>query len=282
MRQFFIRDGAGKQYGLNGEALVWLLNPTGLGVSFANKYSDIKQGFFAPLNADEWQTQSIVCDFGIIEPAYQTFRSFIDWMVTAEELVIVYQPFGSEKFYRKVKLDYLEKTELFNGIWLRCPASFTCLTPWYKPTTLTVEIADESAGAMEYTFTYDNDLVYSSDYNGAYGVELTPSGHLPAAITLEYTGAITNPVIVLEGKSSGKEYGRCAVNKAASSSLSFSSLYADSYCMVDGDDASDYISPAYDPFFHLPLTEPCVLKILSSASFSGTAEASIYYYYRSV
>lgn len=282
MRKFYIRDGTGTQYGLNGEQFIWLLNPSGLGVSFTNHYSDIKQGFFAPLNTDEWQTQSIVCDLGYVKAAYSTYRSFIDWLVKAEELIIVYQPFGSDKFYRKVKLDYVEKTELTNGTWLVTPASFTCLTPWYRPTTLSVAIQDEVVGAMRYTFTYDADLVYASSYNGAYGADLSPAGHLPGAITLDYIGSVVNPILVLEGKSSGKEYGRCQVNKAVLASLSFSSLYANSYVLVDGEDASDYISPKYDPFFHLPLTEPCELKILSSSAMTGTAEASIYYYYRSV
>lgn len=282
MRKFYIRDGYGTQYDLNGEQLIWLLNPSGLGVSYANKYSDIKQGFFSPLKQDEWQTQSIVCDFGFLDPAYSVYRSFINWLVTANELIIVYQPFGSEKYYRKVRLDYVEKTELFNGVWLKTPASFTCLTPWYLPTTLSVSIQGEDTGAMQYTFTYDADLVYSADYNGAYGAELSPSGHLPAAVKLTYTGGVVSPIIVLEGKTSGTEYGRCQINATASSSVEFSSLYADSYCKVDGADATDYISPAYDPFFHLPLSEPCILKILSSATMTGTAEASVYYYFRSV
>ena len=282
MRKFFIRDGVGNQYALNGEQFIWLLNPSGLGVNYANQYSDIKQGFFAPLKTDTWNTQSIVCDFGFVKSAYATYRSFINWLITAENLVIVYQPFGSEQYYRNVKMDYVEKTELMNGEWLSTPASFTCLTPWYKPTTLSVAIADEDAGAMKYTFTYDASLVYASSYNGAYGAELSPSGHIPAAITLDYTGAIVNPSISLVGKVSGTEYGKCQINKTASSSVSFSSLYSDSYCLVDGTDASDYISPATDPFFHLPLGEPCVLKILSNSAFTGTATASIYYYYRSV
>lgn len=282
MRKFYIRDGAGTQYALNGEQFIWLLNPSGLGVSFANSYSDIKQGFFAPLKTDAWNTQSIVCDFGFVKSAYATYRTFINWLLNASELVIVYQPFGSELYYRKVKLDYVEKTELMNGVWLSTPASFTCLTPWYKPTTLSVTIQGDVSGAMEYPFTYDANLVYASSYNGAYGAELTPAGHLPAAITLEYTGAITNPILVLEGKVSGTEYGRCQINATATASLSFSSLYANSYCLVDGNDATDAISPAYDPFFHLPVDEPCILKILSGASFNGAAEASVYYYYRSV
>lgn len=282
MRKFYIRDGVGTQYSLNGEQYIWLLNPSGLGVAYANSYSDIKQGFFAPLKTDAWNTQSIVCDFGFVKSAYATYRTFVNWLITAQELVIVYQPFGAEQFYRKVKLDYVEKTELMNGVWLSTPASFTCLTPWYKPTTLSVTIQGNVAGAMEYPFTYDQNLVYASSYNGAYGAELTPSGHLPAAITLKYTGAIANPILVLEGKTSGTEYGRCAINDSAASSLEFSSLYADSYCKIDGADATDSISPAYDPFFHLPMDEPCVLKILSGASFNGTAEASVYYYYRSV
>lgn len=282
MRKFFIRDGSGTQYDLNGEQFIWLLNPSGLGVSYANRYSDIKQGFFSPLNTDEWQTQSIVCDFGFVKSAYSTYRTFINWLVTASELVIVYQPYGSDKFYRKVKLDYVEKTELMNGVWLSTPASFTCLTPWYKPQSLSVAIQEEAVGAMEYTFVYDNDLVYASSYNGSYGAEVSPAGHLPAAITLNYTGAVTNPILVLEGKTSGIEYGRCEINKEVYDSFVFSSLYADSYVDVDGADAANYISPEYDPFFHLPLTEPCVLKILSVSAFTGTAEASIYYYYRSV
>lgn len=282
MRKFYIRDGSGTQYDLNGEQFIWLLNPTGLGVSYANKFSDIKEGFFAPLNTGEWQTQSIVCDFGFVKSAYEVYRQFMSWLVTAEELIIVYQPYGNDKFYRRVKMDYIEKTELINGQWLQTPASFTCLTPWYKPTTLSVVIQGETAGAMTYPFTYDSTLVYASSYNGAYGVQLSPAGHIPAAIQMTYTGAVTEPTIVLTGVSTGTEYGRCKINVSASASVVYSSLYSNSFVTVDGVDASNYISPASDPFFHLPLAEPCNLRILSNAEMTGTAEASIYYYYRSV
>ena len=36
------------------------------------------------------------------------------------------------------------------------------------------------------------------------------------------------------------------------------------------------------PFFHIPVNEPCTLSVEADAAFSGSAELTIYYYYRSV
>ena len=37
-----------------------------------------------------------------------------------------------------------------------------------------------------------------------------------------------------------------------------------------------------EPFFRLPLTEPCTLTIAAQAAISGAADVEVFYYYRSV
>ena len=284
MRRFFLADENGREWALNGENLIWLGNPAGLGASLSNEYADIKQGFFSVLDTDKWSVQSVIADLCFMRPAYETYREFVDWLVPSVGLTLIYQPFGEERFFRSVKLDYINKTELSNGAWLVTPISLSCLSPWYKPKNLTVQLAGDVSGAMQYPYIYDGDLVYGSSIAGAYSTELQPSGHLPAAVTVKYVGAVSNPIITLTGKNSGREIGRAQINAefTASDVLEFSTKYSDSHIRKNGVNIIQSVSPGSDPFFHIPLGEPAILRIQSTGTLTGSAEASIFYYYRSV
>ena len=111
---------------------------------------------------------------------------------------------------------------------------------------------------------------------------MNADGHIPAGIVFEYPGSITDPVLRLVGANSDVECGRCAV-VGTSSGFKFSSLYSDSYVTdSEGNSLLNGVNPGQDPFFRLPLEEPCNLILTAASNLSLSATAKIYYFYRSV
>ena len=98
-----------------------------------------------------------------------------------------------------------------------------------------------------------------------------------------------SPVISLTGQLTGKLYGACRISDtiAAGETLLFSTDYLDSYVrkLSAAGVQTDLLSKIDldgEPFFRLPLTEPCTLTIAAQAAISGAADVKVFYYYRSV
>ena len=114
---------------------------------------------------------------------------------------------------------------------------------------------------------------------GEKGVYLTdPTG---LGVTLAQTYAdLQNGFFV--GVSSANE-----PQSAPHATLLFSTDYLDSYVrkLSASGVATDLLSKIDldgEPFFRLPLTEPCTLTIAAQAAISGAADVEVFYYYRSV
>lgn len=289
MRKFYIENELGERRSLNGEDGVFLSDPAGLGVSYGSSYAELGDGFFRRI--EEKQPQgTIPCSLTFMRGAYQKYKDFADWCIRAKSLFLVYKPFSAE-YFRRVELSYLTKTEITSGTWMEVPTAFVCLTPWYLPSPLTLNFEDEGGGTvMQYEYTYDDDLVYGATGAGAYAVQITAQGHDPAALIIRYDGLIVNPVLTLTGVASGTLYGKCTISAefAAGDALILCTGREDAYARkiaADGTvtdllDKVDIGSEA-EPFFTVPLTEPCILQLNSSAM-SGKISAKAFFYYRTV
>lgn len=288
MRKFYLENELGERKPLNGEDGIFLTDPAGLGVSYGNSYADLGAGFFR--RVEEKQPQGVIpCSLTFMRGAYQKYRDFADWALRAKTLYLVYKPLNVA-YYRRVELSYLTKTEITSGTWMEIPTAFVCLTPWYTPAPLVLNFEDEGGEVMQYEYTYSDALVYAASGAGAYAVEVSAAGHDPAALAIEYKGAITDPVLTLTGLVSETLYGKLAISGefAAGDTIEVSTEREDSYARkisADGTetDLIDKVDIAADaePFFSVPLTEPCILRI-SAAAMSGTISAKAYFYYRTV
>lgn len=139
-----------------------------------------------------------------------------------------------------------------------------------------------------YGYRYTNDLRYGGDAAGTMSATIAPSGHVPAAVVLRYTGAITNPRVRLVGAETGIVYGICEINTSLTSGQTFelSTRYEDSHVMlIDGGTETSllgYVNQAYETYFRCPTTESAVLTIESDNAFSGEATLLVYTYFGSV
>ena len=187
-------------------------------------------------------------------------------------------------------VNFLQKGELNEVGWLEVPSSFYVKTPWYKPyaTTLSLETAGGDS-SKRYDYVYDSSLMYGVDSSGSLAGELRGGGHIPGSLELIYSGAITNPKIRMVGNLSGKTFGICSVTAVliASDRLEYSSRREQSYVRkvsADGTvtDLLDSLDLSTTPFPHIPVDEPVTISIEADAAFTGSADLTLFYYYRSV
>lgn len=291
MRKFFLENGKGDRWVMGRETGVYVSNPSGLGASLAQNFTDLGHGFFSPVNAEAEPQTAVNCDF-IIAAAkpYSVFTSFAAWIAAAgDDLRFGYAPEATE-YLRRVKLAYLNKTELEGARWMTCPASFQPLTPWYRPVagTQQTETPDDALFLDDADSVLDVAVLIDSTEAGQ-NATVTPAGHLPAALTLRYSGALTNPVIRVVGTQSGREHGRCVIEGrvAEGETLVWSTEFDDSRVekvAADGTATSllDAVDLAFDPFPHPDASEALRVNLSSDTPISRAAAVTAYYYYRAV
>ena len=213
----------------------------------------------------------------------------MDWCSGSASLHLIYKPYGNTEFYRDVYISYLTKTELTDTRWLSVPASFACLSPWYRAAPTSMSMSTESGSVLKYPFRYHADLIYSSSSAGSMAADIPAGGHIPAAFELTYKGAIINPKITLVGSSSNITYGICALNATLGDNDSFTVSTFYGKCRVEMTDAGgnttdalNNVDLAYEPFPRIPVNEDCVLLMSADSDITGHATVKVYYYYRSV
>ena len=136
MRKLYLEID-GTRVGLNKESGLMLVNPTGFGSVSNSTFELINQdGFYARTYKEQAQGQ-IVGDLVFFGAnPYADYKSFADSILTAEKLVFVYDPNGTE-YKADCELSYLTKTELVNGNYLTVPVAFNLKSLWYTEETLT-------------------------------------------------------------------------------------------------------------------------------------------------
>lgn len=280
----------GDRWGLNGENHVYASDLSGFGFELSPVFADLTRGFFVPVNEDEEPQRSLAFTATFTRAPYATYQQLVDWLAAAGTITVVYNPTGKQEFFRDVTVNFLQKGELTQVGWLEIPCSFLCSTPWYLPTPTTLAL--EAGGTDEskrYDYVYTEDLRYGNDSFATLSGTIAGAGHTPGSIELTYYGAIVNPRIRLVGNITGKTYGLCsvAVTLIPSDTLKLSTRYEESYIKriaAGGQetDLLDVLDLSTTPFFHIPVSEPCTLSVEADAAFSGSAELTIFYYYRSV
>ena len=290
MRKFYIENEIGSRLPLNGEQGIFLSNPAGLGMTMASDFADIHYGFFRDVSGNSEPQSTVTGDLVFIgDNAYADYRSFVDWCNGSEALHLIYMPYGTTEFYRDIHITYLTKTELTDTRWLTVPASFACLSPWYRAAPTSMSMSTESGYVLKYPYSYSKDLIYSSSSAGSMAADIPAGGHIPAAFELTYKGAIVNPKISLVGSSSNITYGICALNATLSDNETFTVSTFYGKCRVEITDASgnttdalNDVDLAYEPFPRIPVNEDCVLLMSADSDIGGRATVRVYYYYRSV
>ena len=290
MRKFYFSNAFGERWPLQGEKGVYLSEPSGLGVQLSPSFADLQHGFFIPIDDDVEPQSALHAALVFIRPAYPTYRQLINWLAAAKSLELVYCPYGSEEFHRRVDVQAVTKSELNKNAFLSCELSLLARSPWFKAAATRLDLESQTVDeSMRYDIVYADDLIYGEDATSLLSGTLHPDGHIPAALSVTFYGGAVSPVISLTGDLTGKLYGACRIDDtiAAGETLLFSSEYVNSFIRkltAQGVtvDLLDKIDLNGEPFPRLPITEPCTLSIAADAAISGAADVLVYYYYRSV
>lgn len=199
MRKFYLElDGV--RIPLNNESGILFTNPSGLGTTMGNSFSEIRDGFFR--RTDKRQKQgSISGDLTFFSSAYSAYETFVNKLFTAEKIVFVYDPTGTE-YSIDVEVNYITKTESVLGIDITVPVSFTPKSMWYTDTALT----------------------------GSSPFSISAGGHIGAAVNLRIATSAQNVTITLG------TFGECIIAKpdGINTAVQYSNYYDDSH-VTDGD-----------------------------------------------
>lgn len=290
IRKIALLNSSGERYGLNGELGIYATGLSGLGVTLSPSFADLNYGFFSPVN-DALEPQGAI-PFTLVftQNPYKVYMDFVNWISASSSLSIAYNPAGDQEFRRDVTLNSLQKGELTAVGWLEIPCSFACLTPWYLPlpTSLRIE-KNNDAEIKAYDYVYSDVLRFGPESASSFSGEVAGAGHIPGSLEISYYGAISNPRIRLSGNISGKTYGICSIATVLEETdrLHFSTKYENSFVKQISatgaeTDLLDKLDLLTNPFFHIPVSEPCTISMEAEAEFTGTADMLIYYYFRSV
>lgn len=271
MRGFWLKDESGTTKSLNGGG-VFLDAPSGLGFTSSTGTAHLGGGVFADVGEQDEQPDEIAGDLvfsagGMFDDGYTQYRAFIDWLLAAGQLTLLYHPGGvlDAAYRRKAEIMSLSKGELSGG-GLRCAVVFRCMEPWQFATPTAQAMTKSGA-----TLTYD----------------ATVDGHRPAPFRLEVTGGLEYPEITVTN--GGEELGRCKVHAIITSAQT---LVLDTrpdcagVWRVDSTgaetDMMQYVYLEYDPFPMLPLGDGTQIKVTTSAVEIGEGSLTIYHSYRSI
>lgn len=288
---FYFENEIGERWDLNVLSDVTFTHAEGLGFALNPKRVGIGEGFFKLISREEEPEANIVGDLLFKPAAYPRYRALVDWLSASTEYIFVYCPYGSKEFYRRVSLNFIEKS--VRGSWgqLSCAVSMACLTPWYLPTPLALNFEGDEDTAMRYEFAYDDKLVYGESGGGVYSVEIPARGHVPAALRVRYTGAAADLEISLTGVESGTEYGKCAISGSigATEILELFTAKRSGYIKSIAADGTETdlldagrVDISTEPFFRAPVHEASILKLTGAGTLTGKVSAQAYFYYRSV
>ena len=295
VRTFALEDArSGARFPLDGSRGVYFSAPEGLGFELDPTMADLRFGFFTPIDEEAEPQGELVGRLEILPPAYETYRSLVDWMarVPSGQLRFVYSPVPAVEVFKLVLPASISKGELDKTRLLLCPCTFRALTPWNRPvpTELILDADDPDAVNARYDYAYTDDLAYGQDAAGLMTARIKAAGHMPGAVLLRYTGAIVSPLVRLTGADSGRVYGLLDLSAAslgASETLELSTLREDSHVVkiAPGGAETDLlplVDLSHDPYFHLPADEDSILTIESPQPFAGKAELLAYAFYRTV
>lgn len=290
IRKIHLRNAAGETYGLMGENGVYASGLNGLGFTLSPVFADLGHGFFVPVSDKSEPQGTVPFTVTFTRDPYREYQNFVDWVSAAGTITVVYNPTGNREYCRDVTINFLQKGEKTRVGWLEIPCSFFCCTPWYLPTPTTLRL-NNTAGSVRkrYNYRYAADLRYGLDSTAALSGTISGAGHVPGALEMTYYGAITNPQIRLTGNLSGKTYGVCRVEVVLNPGdvLKISTRYENSYVRRISaagveTDLLDALDLSTEPFFHIPIDEPCTVTVEADSAFSGNADLTVYYYFRSV
>lgn len=190
VREFRLLNEKGQSYSLmDAENACLLTEPSGLGYSYDTDYEQVGNTFIENLKKIEQGKITGTANF----EKYDNYKKLVDFIDDAESLRFSYKiPFASKEkeYFKNVNFKEITKTQKAeNGI-ISETITFECLGLWYEENTIEYTISPIE-NEVRWDFIWDTTFNDNNSQNLTY----QNMGHVPAPITLEMNGAVSNPII---------------------------------------------------------------------------------------
>ena len=190
VREFKLINEKGQSYSLmDAENACLLTEPSGLGYSYDTNYEQVGNTFIENLKKIEQGKITGTANF----EKYDNYKKIVDIIDDAESLRFSYKiPFASKEkeYFKNVNFKEITKTQKAeNGI-ISETITFECLGLWYEENTIEYTI-NPIENEIRWDFIWNTTFNDNNSQNLIY----QNMGHVPAQITLEMNGAVSNPII---------------------------------------------------------------------------------------
>lgn len=249
---------ASKFYLMNEKAVRWSLNtpqtgiftnPSGFGYEYDGKYIAVGDRFAVESNSLKQRKPSGKIVFPI--NPYPTFKKFVDFINSAKELTLIYQPSGvDQEYYADIDLTSIDKGGYTRKKEFVVPIKFVCRSLFYTTQKFRYQI-ERDVTELRWNFKWEtkfNDLQYVN-------FVFNNTGHVESPFTMSFTGYCLNPEI--EVYSGGNVVHQIPMNieLEADETLVLSTFDDDLYIEVNGQGRRECLSLANENFFKLPVGE---------------------------
>ena len=193
IRNFYFENELGQRIDcqkINGN--LFFYNATGLGYEDEIEYVQIGNNFVK--NREKIKQNQIGGDLEFYNMTYDEYSNFINFVLSAEELKLIYVPKKNIKteYYRDIDLIKIDKTEEDEYNILTCPILMNTKSLWYEQKELAITVGEDQS-EIRWDFTWDSRFADYSIRN----MILENKGHTEAPFKLEIEGYIKNPSIFI-------------------------------------------------------------------------------------
>lgn len=245
---------ASKFYIMNEKAVRWPLNspetgvftaPSGFGIEYSSKYLQVGDLWLPNSRQLKQPTPSGKIVFP--KNMYSVFQDFVNFLNSAKELILVYQPSGLDtEYFAEIDLVKIDKGG-YNRSQFVVPIKFVCKSLFYTEEKFEYRI-ERAPREMRWDFRWEtrfNDLNYVYFY-------FDNDGHVDAPYQLSFTGYCKNPSmqVIMDNQIIYELKFDLTLEKG--DTLVLSTFDDDLYLEVNGVDRRECVDFTKDTFFKIP------------------------------
>lgn len=244
--KFYIMNETAARWSLNSPETGVFTEPSGFGVNFNNNY--LKVGDLWLPNSSELKQPSPSGKIVFPKNQYPVYQQFMNFLNTARQLVLVYQPAGIEtEYFAEIDVISIQKGGYSIGEVFTVPVKFVCKTLFYTEKQFEYHI-QRAEREIRWDFRWEtrfNDLNFVT-------FSFENDGHVESPFALSFTGYCTNPIMMVYQNQQLIHQVQFNLTLQAKEKLTMSTFDDDLYIEVDGVDRRDCLDFTNDNFFKLP------------------------------
>ena len=280
MREYYLENELGQRFSfLNLKDGIATTDITGHGFSFKSDYTKVGDMFVSNYREDDQSELELLVQF-FGGKKLQNYSEFVNFLNTAEELYLVYIPYGTVEYKRNVDVDEVDPGKLDNGM-LKTKLKLLCKSLFYSTDRSDYVVTAEDSG-MTYDFIWDP---WFNDYSNIL-CDIDNDGHVESAFQIEFNGYVENPTVqVFQG---GKMIHKITfpVTVLKGECLRYSTLDDDLYIQIVKNDGStqnliNFLSMENENFFKLPKGKSEMLFACEGGSLDEV-HVKLFKYYKAV